>query len=319
MAIRLPSIQRRGAWPPAAVFIPLLALSGAALLTAGCRTEPPREVQIAPGVTFRRDTKAGVQLLDVDLAEAHVRPVVVAEHVENRGGNYVGDARTVPEWAEAYHALGGINGGFFGNTYDQLGRRKQIVQLAVVKGSVLAPGSAVLASGSGERYVRSAVGFTAQGAPDIVWGTGNAPMGPRRRSSPDGIESSIPWAVRWAVAAGPRLFAAGVRRVTDTEEHLRMPGRLPRAFIAYDRESGHPRHLLLGRADGMEFQQVADYLTDYFAAAHGSTPREALCMDGGPSAQLVYRDPQSGAVIDAEPTGVQVPTAILLLPADTTR
>jgi hypothetical protein len=62
----------------------------------------------------------------------------------------------------------------------------------------------------------------------------------------------------------------------------------------------------------MEFTDVATYLTDYFARAHQSSPREAMCLDGGPSAQLVYR--ANGALVDVEPTGVLVPTAILLVP-----
>jgi hypothetical protein len=43
-------------------------------------------------------------------------------------------------------------------------------------------------------------------------------------------------------------------------------------------------------------------------------PRDALCMDGGPSAQIAYRDPDSARTVDAEPTGVMVPVAILLVP-----
>ena len=139
-------------------------------------------------------------------------------------------------------------------------------------------------------------------------------MGPRRRSEPNSPEGSQPWAVQEAVACGPRLFAGGIRRLTHREERLNSPGRLARAFVAFDYENGAPRHLVLGRADAMEFTHIADYLASYFPDAHGTTPREAMCLDGGPSAQVVYRDPQSGKLTDAEPTGVFVPTAILLVP-----
>lgn len=273
-------------------------------------------VEVAPGITFRRDVKSGVQLLDVDLAVAQLKPIVVAEKVDNHKGNFVGNAKTVREWADQRGALGGINGGFFGDTYDQFGRRKQIVQLAVVDGKVVAPGSAIpsKSESSGDRYTRSAIGFSASGTPDMVWGTGTAKTGPRRRSDPNSPEESQPWNVPQAVACGPRLFAGGIRRLTHREERLNSPGRLARAFVAFDYENGVPRHLVLGRADAMEFSHVADFLAAYFPEAHGSTPREAMCLDGGPSAQVVYRDPKSGTLTDAEPTGVLVPTAILLVP-----
>ncbi|MBC8103353.1 MAG: phosphodiester glycosidase family protein [Cytophagales bacterium] len=283
-------------------------------LSFGCSHTLPAAIEVAPGITFRRDQKAGVQLLDIDLTMAKMRPVVAARGVENRGGNFVGDAKTVREWAAQRGAIAGINGGFFGDTYDQIGRRKQIVQLAVMDGKVIAPGSVTLSSGGTERYTRSAIGFSKEGVPSMVWGTGTAKMGPRQRRDPTSPESSRPWPVAQALACGPRLFSSGKRHITDREERLKSPGRLPRAFVAYDQENGAPRHLILGRADAMEFSRVADYLAAYFPEAHGTTPREAMCLDGGPSAQVVYRDPDSRTLTDAEPTGVLVPTAILILP-----
>ena len=70
---------------------------------------------------------------------------------------------------------------------------------------------------------------------------------------------------------------------------------------------------MLGRADAAEYEDVANFLEDYFRRRHGAQVEDAMCLDGGPSAQLVYRD-TDGALRDAEPTGVRVPTAILLLP-----
>ena len=118
--------------------------------------------------------------------------------------------------------------------------------------------------------------------------------------------------MRWAVACGPRLFVRGTQRITAREERLNSPGKLPRAFAAYDLMDGKPRHFVLGRADAMEFADVADFLKTYFQRTHGTGPQDALCLDGGPSAQLVYRE--HGTLHDAEETGVLVPTAILLLP-----
>jgi hypothetical protein len=277
------------------------------------RAGEPHTVQVAPGVVFRRDETAGVQLLDVDLMTASVRPVVVAGNVERRRNNFVGECKTVREWAGQAGALGGLNAGFFGDTYDERGRRKQIVGLAMMDGRVVAPGGMVPSTRRpGERFLRAAIGFSEQGAPDIAWASGTLRGGVRRYAEPVNPASGTPWRVHGAVACGPRLFVRGQRRITDRDERLISPGKLPRAFAAYDLEDGKPRHLLLGRADGMEFADVADFLSAYFQRAHGAPPHDALCLDGGPSAQLVYRD--GGALRDAEATGVLVPTAILLLP-----
>jgi hypothetical protein len=298
----------------AAVAVALLGLLLAGSGGACGRRDGGDVVNVAPGVTFRRDREAGVQLLDIDLIAAKVRPVVVAEHVERIRNNFVGDARTVWEWADARDAVGGINAGFFGDTYDQLGRRKQIVGLAAVNGRVIAPADFTTSTArEGERFLRSAIGFHADGTPEIAWAKGGL-RGPLRRfDAPVNPRGADIWDVRSAVSCGPRLFAAGARRISDRDERLVSPGKLPRAFVAYDREQGRPRHLILGRADAMEYTDVALFLSDYFARAHSSTPREAMCLDGGPSAQIVYR--RDGRLEDAEPTGVLVPTAILLVPA----
>ena len=288
-----------------------------ALLLSGCGHHQDADTfTVAPGVVFRRDRDAGVQILDIDQVTAKVRPIVVAANVSRLRGNFIGDTHTVREWADTYGAVGGINAGFFGDTYDMLGRRKQLVGLAVLDGRTVAPGSFVASTTrTGERFLRSAVGFDAGGVPEITYATGS-PHGPLRRyNSPIALRNAGGdiWQVHSAVACGPRLFAGGVRHIADKEERLVSAGKLPRAFIAFDREQGRPRHLILGRADGMEFSEVAAYLTDYFARVHNSAPREGMCLDGGPSAQLVY---QTGANTreDAEPTGVLVPTAILLVP-----
>jgi len=279
----------------------------------GCRHTPPAEIPVAPGVTFRRDSIAGFQILDVDLRVATVRPVVVAQNVERQRGNYVGDCKTVAEWAEAYDAIGGINAGFFGDTYDQVGRRKQIVGLAAIDGKVIAPSDFVASTRvTGERYLRSAIGFTREGTPQIAWATGSMRSVLRRYDSPINPTGSDFWRVRSAVGCGPRLYTDSARRITDHEERRVSPGKLSRAFVAYDVEDKIPRHLILGRADTAEFEDVASYLRDYFSRVHHTAPEEAMCLDGGPSAQLVYRS--EGRYEDAEPTGVLVPTAILLVP-----
>ena len=206
-----------------------------------------------------------------------------------------------------------MNATFFGDTYDDLGRRKQIVGLLVQENKVVAPCSFIAgAPGSGQKYTRSALGFTADGTPEIAWATGTMSAPLKRYDAAVNPAQGAKWNVSYAAGCGPRLFAAGSRFIADREERLVSPGKLSRAFVAYDRDSAGPHHLILGRTDGMEFSEVADYLALYFQRQYNSVPEEALCMDGGPSAQLIFRN--NGILEDAEPTGVLVPTALLLLP-----
>ena len=307
--------KRRGPWRyvgPRASALGLLAVGFAA---AGCQAPVASDIsEVVPGVTYRSDKAAGVDLLDIDLLVAKVRPVVVAEHVRTLHGTSIGDAYSVAEWTERLQAVGGLNGGYFGESYGQFGRRKQIVGLTLCDGSVVVPGGfASSMTRPGERFLRSVAVFGADGAPDIGWGTGKIGGPLRRYTSPVNPAKSETWPARSAIACGPRLFIDGRREITDHQERLMSPGRLSRSFIAFDRENGRPRHLLLGRCDSMEFTDLAAYLTDYFARTHGTAPREAMCLDGGPSAQLVYRR-AGGSIIDTRPTGMFVPTAILLIP-----
>jgi hypothetical protein len=283
---------------------------------AGCDRVEPDEARLAPGVFFRRERAAGAQVVDVDLSRAPVRATVVAEGVEPVRNNLVGDCRTVPEWAERRGAVAGLNGGFFGHTYDDRGRRKQIMGLAVSGGNVVAPGGIVHSRTTpGERFLRAAIGFRADGTPDIAWAAGARGGRLLRYGEPVNPGNGAPWRVTSAVACGPRLFVRGERRITDREERLASNRELPRAFAAYDLVNGKPDHFVIGRADDMEFEQVADFLAAYFRRRHGTAPYDALCLDGGPSAQLVYRD-EAGTLHDAEPTGVLVPTVLLLLPKE---
>lgn len=306
--------ERLGKTRAAAALAAALSFITAAVTGCGRGGSSP-VVSVAPGVTFVRDDKAGVQLLDIDLATASVRPVIAAANIERRRGNVIGDAKTVEEWAKEHRGvIGGINGGFFGDTYDDLGRRKQIVNLCLINGKVQSPGAFAVPARTSIRILRSAIGFTESGMPDIAWATATYAGTLRRYNEPVNPDSGTPWRVHSALACGPRLYVRGRRRITDREERLVSPGRLMRAFVAYDHgEDGKPRHLVFARADAMEYTHIADYLAAYFQKTHGTSPHDAMCLDGGHSAQLVYRD-KDGNIEDAEPTGVLVPTAILLAP-----
>lgn len=285
-------------------------------LAISCNPPTGDSATVAPGVTFRRES-GDFQVLDIDLATTTIRPIVVAENVARQKNNFVGDAHTVREWCEKRSAVGGLNGGYFGVTYDDIGTRKQIVQLAVTDGKVVAPGSDMPSSRTpGERYLRSAIGFYADGRPEIAWATGTVKNILRAYGSPVNPDRRKSWKdIQYAVACGPRLYAGGVRRITDREERLVSPGKLIRAFVAYDADGDNkPLHFVMGRANAAEFTDVADFLAAHFKERYGTTPEEAMCLDGGPSGQLVYKNGADGALVDAEPTGVRVPTAILLIP-----
>lgn len=274
---------------------------------SGVRSE---RTAIHEDVVLFKDSTAGVQLLDVRVGGA-ILPTVIAEQVDRIGGNHVGNARTVADWVDRTHAIAGVNGGFFGDTYDSEGKRRQIVQMAVVADSVVAPGGAVKTMpGTDRRYLRSAIGFTAGGHPRIEWAAGTRRLGPRKASGPESPFVVRPWDVQSAVSCGPRLIHRGAIRITAQEERLASPRRTARTFVAYDESEGSAGHLILGIADAMRYEEVAAYLADYFEREHGTRVAEAMCLDGGASSQLVART-KSG-IEDLRPTGVHVPTAILL-------
>lgn len=279
------------------------ALAVALLIGGACNTPTPQEQELVPGVVFRRDTTQGTQTLTIERAIAQVRPVVVAENLEKIRNNTVGDAHTVQEWARKYDAIAGVNGGFFGETYDSLGRRKQLVQLCVVEGKVVAPGAPV---GSA---LRSGIGFTGSGEPEISWVVGNEKSGALRYERPVKSKQAVTWRMESAVAAGPRLIHRGKIDIADRAEKLVSDVRVTRMAVAFNE-----RYLVFCRADAMTYGELARSLVEFYKKQLQSAPDEALCLDGGPSAQLVYRGPGSGPLQDVEPTGVQVPSAILLLP-----
>lgn len=290
-------------------------LAGAMLAgVAGCalrRRPRKRHLELHPSLFFQDDPDSGTQILDLDL-RGPLRPRVIARNVSRVRWNHVGDALTVAEWVQETGAIAGVNGGFFGDTYDAAGRRRQIVQLAVVDGEVVAPGGAVESTGAGqgERYVRSAIGFTGDGSPRMEWSAGTRRHGPRRIDVPIAPFRIRPWDIESAVACGPRLIHRGNPHITDQAERLRSPESVARTFVAFDSVGGHPGHLVLGCADAMRYPQIARFLENYFQSRHGTQVAEAMCLDGGASSQLAYQ--HRGELVDARPTGVFVPTSIVI-------
>jgi exopolysaccharide biosynthesis protein len=276
-------------------------VSIAALVLAGCPTAPRGKITVTEGVTFWEDSAANAQLLVVDRRQARVRTVVVAGSVARIGNNAVGAAKTVRAWAEQYGALAGVNGGFFGDSYDSLGQRKQLVQLCVVEGKVVAEGFPIRGG------LRSSIGFYSDGRIEAPWATGSEKSGARAFRGPQRSGVGKPWRPDSAVAGGPRLIHQGKIDITDRRERLGTDLPVARVAIAFS-----DQYLVFCRVDAMRYQELARYLVTVFKETLHESPDEALCLDGGPSAQLVFSD--SGRLIELQPTGVQVPTAVLLLP-----
>lgn len=269
------------------------------------------DVTVVPGVVVRKMEVDGssVRVVDVALAQPGIRVGIAAEDVARRGGLITGVSRTVPEWLTATGAVAGINGGYFGQKPDL--KHKEIVGLLKQDGRVRAAAPIYHSTKTGRDYSRSALGFTERGVPQLAWVTsrvGNV-QELRAHAAPELSGAGTPWAVRQALACGPRLIRDGKIEVSFKGERLASPGALPRTFLGFGGATGK-RHLLLCAADAMEFEECARFLQGYFERAYGAPCTDAMCMDGGSSTQAAWRE--NGAVTADPDPSTTVPTAILV-------
>ena len=322
-------ISHRRVRPTAAVLLAgVLAFGGWNWFLRKAEMSSTRPVAVAPGVAYHylpegsvlvRGTRSDALLLDVDLRTPGIHLEVAAENVAKQvGGGMGGTAHTVRDWCVLRHALGGINGGFFGKT---VGDNKEIMGLLMTEGQIRNPGRKVRSpSNPANQFVRAALGFTAAGMPRIGWLTSDRDSGVHAVDRPLNPSANQVWNLRSALACGPRLIANGTVVITDRQERLVSPRSLPRTFVAYDVEGTgrnvRPRHLVLGVAMEMTFADVAACMQRYFRTVHHTECADALCLDGGSSSQLIYHDPRQPSVpdayIDARPGFVTVPTALLI-------
>lgn len=271
-----------------------------------------RAVSVAPGVVVRTANRglATVRVIDVDLAKPGVRVGIAAEEIAVREKRITGRARTVPDWLRRTGAVAGVNGGFFGATVGE--EFKEIVGLLKLDGRVRSAAPVLRSRSTGKRYARSAFGVASSGTPRIDWVTSRpgSPQLLRLHTTAEFTQPGPAWAVREAVACGPRLIRAGRIEVADRAERLVSRGALPRTFLGYAERDGKPRHLVLCATEGMEFADCARFLADYFRRYHKLPCREAMALDGGGSTQAAWRE--GGAVRSGPGTSVTVPTAVLV-------
>lgn len=301
--------------------IRLLVLAGLslALTRVGCGTKGASvsaPASLAPGVTIRQ-VKAGVatvRVIDVDLGVPGVRVDIAADDVAVRDGRITGRAHQVSEWLEKTGAVAGVNGGFFGARVGE--EFKEIVGLLKLDGRVRVAAPRYHSSKANVDYSRSALGITREGRPFIDWVTSRpgAPQSLRSYSKAEFSGAGSPWEVQDAVACGPRLVREGKIEITFKGERLASPGQLPRTFVGHAQPPGQARRLVLCAADGMEFEDCARFLMEYFQRQYGVPCAEGMCMDGGSSTQAAWREKTAdGARIatDLHP-GVTVPTAVIV-------
>lgn len=304
----------------------LCALPLTLLLLPACSHRPPPPVQpalrevkpVASGVLYRfypagdkLSPNAPVHVLDIDLSAQGVSLVIAADNPEvNRGAVYA-NAHNVVDWCSLKEAVAGVNGGFFGQTD---GQRKQVIGLLAMDGRILSSGSLYQSpKGPDRKFVRSVLALDGEGMPHIGWMTGERGTAAdvKDHDRPLNPTASEPFIATAAVACGPRLIRNGVIQISDAEEKLGSPPAVPRTFVGFNAAGSHPRILVLCVSPTMTYADAAAFLRAYFNEAHSNTPcAEAMCLDGGSSSQMAYR--QSEGMISAYPSTVTVPTAILV-------
>jgi exopolysaccharide biosynthesis protein len=250
-------------------------------------------VRVADGVVYRtfgahdpmaRGTE--VWLIDIDLSRPGVQVSVAAHGLRRGEAPATGDARTAAEWCAGTGAVAAVNGGYFGAGDDA---RKEIVGLLVQRGRVVS--SASVRRGDRGSYVRSVFGASSRGVPAIRWATGSrGAVRLRGHRGPTDAASAGAWSPASAVGCGPRLISGGKVKVADRAERLVSPGRVPRTFVGYSLSRGRPAHLVLAVGQRMDYADAAAFLKAYFRGFHRAACAEAMCVDGGGSSQMAYRE-----------------------------
>lgn len=276
---------------------------------------------LAPGVIHRAiaiGDGTGVDLIDIDTQTARVSLQIATERIGRADGIIGGQAYTPREWLGKTHALASVNGGYFGR--ESRTGRKEFIGLLAQSGRIRHAAPPLTGRGGTQapagRYVRAVFGITQDGMPTIAYAATDPGRPQMLRHYPSAAlhGAGTPWPLQSGVGCGPMLIQNGHARVTDRQERLASAGALPRTFVAYDMGSRQPSHVVIGMASGMEYHTLAEFLLRYFSQYDHTRARAAMCLDGGASTQLSYKDAASGAVQSPRDTGVSVPDAVVVVP-----
>ncbi len=271
-------------------------------------------VRVARGVHYRAIPEndpltngSPVWLVEAELGIPGPVIRVVSSGLRERESPRYGDCHVAALWCATTGAVAAINGGYFGDGDD---KRKEIVGLLVGDRMVLSSGSQ--RRGSRGPYVRSVFGVGLDGSPGIRWATGRrgSKADLQWYSDPEQSQASGTWSVREAVGCGPTLVVGGKVRVTDRQERLVSPGRLPRTFIGYSSRSGKPDRLVMAVGQAMEYSDAAAFMAGYFRRELKTECERAMCLDGGASSQIACV--ADGNVVEPYAAYVKVPTAVAI-------
>ncbi len=273
----------------------------------------------AEGSEILRFCGSDALVIDVDLTKSRYIPYVAADHPDRKhGGQLAGKAHTVLEWCKLTGSPAGINGGYFGET---IGGYRQIEGMLISGGKSYGSSHWIKArAGKGPAFTRCAFAMLPDNRPVIGWAVSGTPGKILLYPSPVNTGGGLQLKASSAISCGPRLIADGEIDITDKAERLVSSAPLPRTFLAYDVSGGKPLHFVMGISMTMTYKDVALFLQSYFRKEHHSHCAEAMCLDGGGSSQLVYRNPKNNGksgedrtqYVDSRPSLVPVPTAILL-------
>lgn len=270
---------------------------------------PSSPVQVGDGLVYRTITAGAcrVWLLEADLTRPGVRLTVATRDIRQSESPRAGLAQTVAEWCAQSGAAGGVNGGFFGETH---GDRKEFVGL-LIRDYVVHSGWRHRRP-DGRIYARATFVVDNEGAPSIHWAAAlrDGPPHVTLFRHPEAAEPVGHRRACYAVGCGPMLVQDGLLCVTDREERLVSRGRRPRTFVALANRAGRPVRAVLGVAQAMEYRELAAFLVQYGRDNLGLPCSSAMCLDGGTSSQLAYRDGDRYAT--PAPAWTTVPSAVLV-------
>jgi len=262
----------------------------------------PPEVRVYAGV----DSEAPLRAWYVRVDPSERIEIRVAAAVDTDG------VETSSEIAARTAARVVLNGGYFRMGEDPM----RHVGLLVVDGQIVEPAvDSVLRDGERYYLARGALGFLADGTPDITWASSRdgvlyawaspPPNAPDTRITALDLEGLPVWPARHAVAAGPVLVMDGeVHVTTDAEVFFgtKIPELNPRTAAGVTADGA----LLVVVVDGRQRDSRGASLIELAQIMLDLGSVEAINLDGGGSSTLIV----DGALVN-RPLGGQIERQIM--------